>query len=184
MGGEGIGRTVSNRAIFAAVGVLAVLAGTAMWLITRPGRIEPEIGGAALYAATFTDARGAQQSLGKFQGKVIVLNFWATWCAPCREEMPAFERLQSRWASRGVQFVGLSDEEPARVERFAREIGVTYPLWTGGEAVGELARRLGNRTGVLPFTVLITADGQISDEKVGAYTESDLSRRLEKIRKK
>ena len=67
----------------------------------------------------------------------MVVNFWATWCAPCREEMPAFARLQDRWARRNVQFVGLSSEEPEPVERFFRTLAVTDPDWGGREAVAE-----------------------------------------------
>jgi len=164
------------------VGAIAIAAGTAMWLGSRPPagpRVAPaEISPAALFAATFADTRGGPVSLGRFQGKILVVNFWATWCAPCREEMPAFNRLQARWAGRGVQFVGLSNEEPERVGRFGRDLGIGYPLWVGGDGIGELSRRLGNHLGVLPFTVLIDPHGNILESKVGPYSESVLEQRL------
>jgi thiol-disulfide isomerase/thioredoxin len=119
--------------------------------------------------------------LGAYENQVLVVNFWATWCAPCREEMPAFSRLNDRWASKGVRFVGLSDEEPAQVAAFARERPVSYPLWTGGDAVGELARRLGNRLGVLPFTVVLERGGRVLESRVGPYTEQELESRLAAI---
>src|SRR5262249_30849818 len=143
---------MSTRWLFAGVALLALLAGTALWLGNEPAPpAGSDLAPAALFAAAFRDPAGQAQSLGRYQGKVIVLNFWATWCAPCREEMPAFQRLQGRYGGRGVQFVGLANDDPAKVARFARDLGITYPLWTGGPEVDELARRLGERQGALPF---------------------------------
>jgi len=172
---------VSARSLFTLVAVLAVLAGTALWWAARPRSEMPPmaagevtIGPAALLAASFLDAEGRPQPLGRFEGKVVVLNFWATWCAPCREEMPAFARLQSRWGGRGVQFVGVSAEAPELVARFGRDLAINYPLWTGGDAVGELSRRLGNDRGVLPHTVVLGPRGEIRARKVGPYSEAEL----------
>jgi thiol-disulfide isomerase/thioredoxin len=178
---------LSARWLFAGVALAAAAAGTAFWLAMRPSapsgaaatapgpvRIAPS----ALFAATFTDAAGTRQSLGQYEGKVLVLNFWATWCAPCREEMPAFVRLQSRWADRGVQFLGLANEDPAKVHGFGRELGVNYPLWTGGDEVSELSRRLGNRLGVLPHTAIVGSKGEVLDVRVGPYTEAEMEERL------
>ena len=170
---------MSTRALFAAIGAAALLAGAGLWLAMRPpgapaGLPAPQIAPAAIFAATFRDAAGAPRSLGQFQGRLMVVNFWATWCAPCREEMPAFVRLQERWAGGGVQFVGLSGEEPEPVARFGRELGINYPLWTGGEAVGELSRRLGNRQGVLPHTAILDPGGNLIEMKIGPYSESEL----------
>jgi len=92
--------------------------------------------------------------------------------------MPAFTRLQGRWAGRNVQFVGLSSEEPERVETFGRSLGVAYPLWVGGEAVDELGRRLGNRLGVLPYTVILDGQGNVLETRVGPYSEGQLEERL------
>ena len=176
---------MSTRWFFAAIGALALATGTVLWLATRPAGslpgitvAAPAISPAALYAASFQDGAGNPQSLGQFQGKVLVVNFWATWCAPCREEMPAFARLQARWAGRGVQFVGLANEDPAKVHPFGKSLGITYPLWTGGDNVSELSRRLGNRLGVLPHTAILSPAGEVLESKVGPYSEADLELRL------
>ncbi|HET6263713.1 MAG TPA: TlpA disulfide reductase family protein [Usitatibacter sp.] len=182
---------MSARRLFTLVGILAVLAGTALWWVARPKPPETAmpagevtIAPAALLAASFVDADGRPQPLGRFEGKVLVLNFWATWCAPCRDEMPAFARLQSRWGARGVQFVGLSAESPELVARFGRDLAITYPLWTGGDAVGELSRRLGNERGVLPHTVVLGPRGEIRARKVGPYSEDELEAILVEISQK
>ena len=176
---------MSARWLFTAIGVAAMLMGAALWLAMRPPpagvTLAPapvEIAPAAVFAATFTDGAGRPQSLGQFQGRVIVVNFWATWCAPCREEMPAFMKLQSRWGGRGVQFVGLANEDRGKVDRFGRELGINYPLWTGGDEVSELSRRLGNRGGVLPHTVILGPRGEVLEVRVGPYSEAQMDARL------
>ena len=173
------------RTTFAGIAVLATLAGGAAWWLTRVPRIAetpaaeaPEISAGAIWATRFKDPSGASRSLAEFQGNVVVVNFWATWCAPCREEMPGFVRLQERWKDRGVRFVGLSDEEPAKVERFAADLKINYPLWVGSDQAGELSRRLGNRLGVLPHTVILDPAGKPMDTKVGPYHEKDLEAKL------
>ncbi|HEX4781660.1 MAG TPA: TlpA disulfide reductase family protein [Usitatibacter sp.] len=170
-----------QRFVFAAVALAAALAGTGLWIATAPAPrlAAPDIAPSAVFAAGFTDLQGASRSLGQFQGRVLVVNFWATWCAPCREEMPAFSRLQAAWGQRGVQFVGLSSEEPRQVAGFARGLGVTYPLWVGGDDVSELSRRLGNTSGALPHTVVLDPSGRVMAQKVGAYPEAALNAILE-----
>jgi len=172
--------------LYATVAVAAVAGGTGLWWMERPvPRTGPvTISSAALYAAAFTDSSGRAQTLGQFQGRVVVLNFWATWCAPCREEMPAFARLHRRWKDRQVAFVGISNEAVERVAGFAGELGIDYPLWTGGAQADELARRLGNTMGVLPFTVLLDASGRVIEAKVGPYSEAELEAELVKIAEK
>ena len=112
---------------------------------------------------------------------MLVLNFWATWCEPCRAEMPAFDALHERWASRGVQFLGLSDESPDKAQAFGRSLGIGYPLWTGGDQVADLSRRLGNRQGGLPHTVILDPKGRVFTQKVGPYTEVELENILGQI---
>jgi thiol-disulfide isomerase/thioredoxin len=175
---------LTNARLFAAVGTAAFLAGALLWHFGRPPKPAAgpapatpppvAIATAAIFAAGFTDASGAPRSLGAFEGKVLVLNFWATWCEPCRAEMPAFNRLHERWAGRGVQFLGLSDEPTEKAQRFGQSMGIAYPLWTGGDQVADLSRRLGNAKGGLPHTVVLDPTGRVAAQRVGPYTESEL----------
>jgi thiol-disulfide isomerase/thioredoxin len=174
---------LTNARLFAAVGAVALLAGVLLWhsgnprpspTAAAPAPTVVAIAPAALFAATFSDAAGQPRALGQFEGKTLVLNFWATWCEPCRAEMPAFNRLHERWAPRGVQFLGLSDEPNEKAQRFGESLGIDYPLWTGGDQVADLSRRLGNRQGGLPHTVIVDGTGRVVAQKVGPYTEAEL----------
>ena len=169
-----------HRGFFPAIAALTIASGVSLWWFTRP-TAEPrniDVTPGALWAATFRDPGGSSHSLGQFQGKVLVVNFWATWCVPCREEMPAFNRVHERWKDKGVTFLGLADDDAAKVERFGHELSIAYPLWVGGESVGELSRRLGNRLGVLPHTVIFDPSGNVVDSRVGPYTEAALESKL------
>jgi len=169
------------------IALLTLLGGLSLWLAGRgaappamtPGPVEATP--AAILAARFTDADGKSGSRAQFPGKVLVVNFWATWCTPCREEMPGFVKLQAHWQGRGVQFVGLAQDEPAKVAAFGRELAVNYPLWIGGAEVMDLSRRLGNRLGVLPHTVLLDDQGRVLESRIGMYSEADLNSRLSAI---
>ena len=172
---------------FAGIALLAALAGVSLWLAGRnaaPPALESgpvDASPAAIQATRFEDGDGRGRTLAEFSGKVVVVNFWATWCTPCREEMPGFVKLQSRWQGRGVQFVGLAQDEAAKVAAFGRDLGINYPLWLGGAEVMSLSRRLGNRLGVLPHTVLLDAQGRVIESRIGVFQESVLDSRLSAI---
>lgn len=180
---------MTSARLFLAIGLAAAAVGTALWQLSRqPSTASrqaplaaPAIAPAALFAATFLDEGRASRSLAQFQGKLLVVNFWATWCGPCRAEMPAFDRLHRRWSARDVRFVGLSAEPPETAARFGRELSIGYPLWTGGDHVQELSRRLGNSSSVLPHTVLLGPDGRVLEQRVGPYTEQELEELLQRF---
>ncbi len=108
---------------------------------------------------------GGTLQLSSLRGKVVLLDFWATWCAPCREETPHFVELQSKYSAQGLQIVGVSmDDGPEPVREFQRELQVNYPLVMGDAKVGEL---YGGVLG-LPITFLIQRDGRIYKKHIGA----------------
>lgn len=127
-----------------------------------------------VYAARLADLAGGAPTLEQWRGRVLVVNFWATWCAPCREEIPAFVRLQERYGKRGLQFVGIAFDQPDKVAEFAREFHINYPLLLGGLETMELLRQAGNRAGVLPYTLVIDRHGNLVSREPGGLKEGRL----------
>lgn len=108
------------------------------------------------------DTRGQPVTLAQFRGKVLLVDFWATWCAPCKKEMPGYEALYRRYRSRGFAVAGIAaDSDPVAVAKFGRKLGITYPLLINGMDV--------QRYGVqgLPTTILVDREGFIRQEVVG-----------------
>ncbi len=162
---------------FLAWGAIAVAAiaaaGFGAYLGQRaPGAAAPNAD--ALLAISLPDPAGKQESLGQWKGKVLVINFWATWCGPCREEMPAFVRAQTEHGAKGLQFVGIAVDQPDKVREFAQEIGLNYPVLIGGYGAMELSRTLGNSVMALPFTVVVDRSGRIVHTQLGALQEQKL----------
>ncbi|MCM8596784.1 TlpA disulfide reductase family protein [Accumulibacter sp.] len=143
--------------------------------------LPPEQGQAAtdaIMALVLPDLDGRRQSIAQWRGKVLVVNYWASWCAPCLEEMPAFSRLQQRYAARGVQFVGIGIDEPERLQAFARKTPVGYPLLVG-EAAGTQTAALQVRG--LPYTVVIDHHGRFAMSRLGRLDEQTLEPVLDRL---
>jgi thiol-disulfide isomerase/thioredoxin len=129
---------------------------------------------AAVMSARLTDLQGQPLTIDRWRGRVLVVNFWATWCAPCREEIPIFVKLQGRHGARGLQFIGVAIDQREKVDSFAREFGMNYPVLLGGLEVIDLSRRAGNRLGALPFTMIIDRAGRVAGVQLGVIKEAKL----------
>ncbi len=127
-----------------------------------------------LFGVALPDAKGREQSIGQWRGKVLVVNFWATWCVPCREEMPEFVKAQQEFGPRGLQLVGIAIDDAAKVEAFAAELGLNYPVLIGGYGAIELSRSFGNRLGALPFTIIVDRTGYVSHTQLGPIKDAQL----------
>jgi thiol-disulfide isomerase/thioredoxin len=168
--------SLKNLLLLAAA-FLALAAG--YWLAssqrTPESVTKPTYGGGEAIEFTLPDLDGKNRRLNEWKGKVIVLNFWATWCPPCREEIPLFIDLQKRRAAEGVQLIGLAIDNQEAVAAYQKSAGINYPLLIGGEDAGmELIGRYGNRMGSLPFTAIIDRNGAIVARKLGAFDRAEL----------
>ena len=116
---------------------------------------------------TLPDLDGRQRSITEWDGKVVALNFWATWCPPCLKEVPEFVSLQEKYGPRGLQFIGIALQKPEEVREFVAEHEVNYPILAGELEVIKLAEAYGNNIGALPYTVIIDRNGQVAHVKPG-----------------
>jgi len=124
-----------------------------------PGTIRPEF--------TLSDLDGNPQAVSTWDGTVLVINFWATWCGPCRHEIPFFIELQSRYAERGLQVLGVALDMPSNVSPYYHEMGMNYPtLWGQADTIS-VGEAYGNKVGGLPYTVFIDREGKIVRIKNG-----------------
>jgi peroxiredoxin len=128
-----------------------------------------------------SDSNGQTHSLTPLRGQIRVINWWATWCAPCRDEMPAFARLQARYQSRGVHFIGLAFDDAAHVREFAHKTPVNYPLLIAPSGLLHISTALGNHVQALPFTVILDRHDRIVARQLGPYPEAALETLLNSL---
>jgi thiol-disulfide isomerase/thioredoxin len=129
---------------------------------------------AAIAQASFYDLNEKVQPLAQWKDKVIVLNFWATWCPPCRAEIPEFIRFQKQYGAQGVQFIGVAIDQKNKVQDFAKEVGMNYPVLLGDLAGIDLAKRIGNNEGGLPFSVIVDRTGKVVLTQLGTISYEKL----------
>lgn len=161
-----------------AVALLALAAGigAAIWH-RQPSAPQPGAADTLLHAS-LPDLQNQRQTLAKYRGKVLVVNFWATWCPPCREEIPHFIETQQHLGANNVQIVGIALDNPSDVAAFAREFAVNYPILIGGIRESENMRALGNVSGGLPYTLIYDRQGQLRGKVIGRLDKTRLEQLL------
>jgi thiol-disulfide isomerase/thioredoxin len=123
--------------------------------------------------------KGSSESLADYRGKIVVLNFWATWCAPCREEMPLFVQLQNRYSAQGVQFIGASIDVPedrGKVVEFVEELKLNFPIWVDATLEQQAAMGLGT---AVPATAIFDREGTLRFRIIGQSERKDLVKRID-----
>jgi thiol-disulfide isomerase/thioredoxin len=152
-----------RRLVLGAVAAASAAAG-GWWASRRDGPSEAE---QRLWAARFATPAGGTLALADFHGRPLVLNFWATWCAPCVREMPTLDRFQRQFAAAGWQVIGLAIDRADAVNDFLKRTPVGFPIGLAGLEGADLARAFGNDRGGLPFTAVFDARGRQVEHHLG-----------------
>ena len=157
-------------------GLAIVALGAGLYFGMRDQVPAPElVAAAAINGLALPDADGKERRIDEWRGKVVVINFWATWCAPCREEMPEFMKAQREFGSKGLQFVGIAVDQPDKAKQYVAEIELNYPTLVGGFGAMELSKTLGNTLMALPFTVVLDRKGAVAHTQLGVLKPDKLN---------
>ena len=160
-----LGSGLAAAAVFGGIGLA--------WRTHRARQVVREID-PAFWQLTFATPEGGSLRMEGLRGKPLLVNFWATWCPPCVQELPLLSSFYNLNAVKGWQVIGLAVDSLDPVKRFLRQAPVTFPVALAGASGIELSRGLGNLTGVLPFTVVLGADGVVRHRKIGTLTSDEL----------
>ncbi|KAA3632073.1 MAG: TlpA family protein disulfide reductase [Proteobacteria bacterium] len=157
--------------LFLSAGALALVAGYWIGGVREDGRIAA--GATRLVDVSLPDSKGDMRTLGEWSDQAILLNFWATWCAPCRDEIPELVEAQSTFGDRGLQVIGVAIDKPEQVRAFMDDIGFNYPTLIAETKGMELMATYGN-AGALPFTVAFDREGRLVGKKLGRVSRSEI----------
>jgi thiol-disulfide isomerase/thioredoxin len=166
----------ARRGLLLGAGALAATAGLGLaWWKSQPGAptqaLEPFPG---FWAQQWSTPQGSPLLLQSFRGKPLLINFWATWCPPCIEELPLINAFFKKNSANGWQVIGLAIDKPASVQAFLQKMPLDFPIVVEPLSGSDLARELGNPSGSLPFSIVINAQGGVLQRKLGRLKQEDL----------
>ena len=154
--------------------VLGVL--TSQWIYRTSLADDPAI--KAFFDNPWKTPDGKSVDTNSWRGKVLVVNFWASWCPPCVEEMPTLDQLQTEFLPQNVLFVGIGIDSPSNIRQFLEMTPVSYPIVIGGLEGSALSKQMGNAQGALPYTIIIDAKGKATSSKLGKISEEELRKAI------
>ena len=154
---------MKSNGLIALVAVLALVVGV---FLQKHNTADRPLAAAQL-DFSFPDINGQNKSVSQWRGKVLLVNFWATWCPPCLKEIPEFIQWQQEFQAHGVQFVGIALDDPKAVNDYLQQVAINYPILIAGDAGAMLAQQLGNIINAVPFTVIVDSQGQIVHRQPG-----------------
>ena len=161
-----------------AISLAALLAGvlTSQWIYKTDLASDPAI--KAFFANPWQTPDGKSADTEQWRGKVLVVNFWASWCPPCVEEMPTLDKLQAEFKGQNVLFVGIGIDSPSNIREFLEKTPVSYPIVIGGLEGSNLSKQMGNSQGALPYTIIINPKGKSTSSKLGKISEEELRKAI------
>ena len=164
--------------VITGVCVLALLTGifTSQWISQSGLASEPSI--KAFFANAWQTPERKLADTENWRGKVLVVNFWASWCPPCVEEMPTLDQISKEYVSKNVLFVGIGIDSPSNIREFLQKTPVSYSIVIGGLEGSNLAKQMGNTQGALPYTIVISPSGKSTFTKLGKISEDELKKAI------
>ncbi len=169
---------MKHTLLIIAAGLIALVSGIAVRNFERTPSAPIQVSG-DLFATELPDLSGQLHRLNAWQGKILILNFWATWCPPCLKEIPVFIQLQRDYAQKNVQFVGIALDEKTAVANYAAQVNINYPLLLAPDNGIDIARQWGNVIESVPFTVVVNTHGQIIHRQLGEISAAELRKIIE-----
>lgn len=167
-----------SKALIAMVAIAAFIIG---WLLNSP-QVSSDFDSRSLLSAELIESSSTGETKGRVAdklGAITLVNFWATWCAPCREEMPMFEALFREHSSQGFQIVGVAIDSPSKAQPMLDSMDITYPILYAERTGMQLMDSVGNPNGLLPYTVLLSENGHVLEQKVGRMHAQDVRQWVE-----
>lgn len=174
-----------NHLVLGAVALMSMLAGA---LLFNQLQTEPTVKSVAsiesrveLQSIPLSDLNGKQSLIGDWKGDILIVNFWAPWCAPCRREVPTLIKYHREYAQRGVRVIGIAYDNEPQVRRFATEYQINYPLFLAGNKTAMYNAAFANHSGSLPFTAILDRDLNIVFQHNGELSAEQLQQQLDAL---
>lgn len=165
--------------LYVGIAILALVAG----IFLRAQLISPSLseeskqnGAEAIFATSLPDIEGENQAISQWRGNVLVVNFWATWCAPCQEEIPEFIEMQETYGDQGLLFIGIAIDREEMVVAFSEDFGINYPVLIESPGAASLLEATGNPQAALPYTLVISRNGEIVETFLGRVHQEKLEK--------